>query len=84
MTMLLVVQDTTCSSVGPAYSTSYCTAAYKDVEFVGMLVNSSTPLPLANPSKMFLTSLQDPLNARAEMYVQLRAVPRQRDHRCLH
>jgi len=67
---LSMIQDTTCSSVGPAYSTSYGTAAYKDVEFVSMMVNSSTPLPLANPSKMFLTSLQDPLNARGKMYVQ--------------
>ncbi len=54
---------------GPEVSTPYESAKYKDLEFVARFsTNQSTAV--ISPSKLFITSLQDPSNARAELYVQ--------------
>jgi hypothetical protein len=56
-------------SGGPEFSTPYESAKYKDLEFVARFsTNQSTAA--TSPSKLFITSLQDPSNARAELYVQ--------------
>lgn len=39
---------------GPSHTTAYGTSYYRDIEFIG-----------ASASKMFITSLRDPSNARA-------------------
>lgn len=70
-----MVSDTTCTA-GPSSNASYGAAAYKDLEFVGTApyvpVNTSLP---TSPQKLFLTSLEDPYNARAELFVQCARCP---------
>lgn len=62
----------TCDTLNaPVASTSFGAAAYKDLEFVGQIPFSSSVVdPLTTPSKMFFTTLQDPSNPHAELYVQ--------------
>jgi hypothetical protein len=48
--------------MGHSFWTEYYTSAYKDIEFVGGAGMC--------PSKLFLTSLEDPENTRAKFYVQ--------------
>ena len=60
-----------CTASAALLSTSYGSARYKDVEFVGRVpFASSVTDPLTTPSKLFLTTLEDANAARAEMYVQ--------------
>ena len=59
-----------CSS-NPPLATPYGAARYKDLEFVGKVIYTSSAVsPLTAPSKLFLTSLEDAANSRAELYVQ--------------
>lgn len=54
---------------GPEFSTPYGSARYKDLEFVARF-STAQSTAASSPSKLFITSLQDPNNARAELYVQ--------------
>jgi hypothetical protein len=55
----------------PVISTYYGSARYKDLEFVGKVpYASSVRDPLTTPSKMFLSTLENPEQGRAVLYMQ--------------